>query len=196
MAGKRIIASVVRAVTRDPSKDKTKKLKEQGVDVVAADLNNKASLVKAFTGATAALGEYAVSHFIWSSLLNVKELTHGKLTHVYQFDSKAEIEKYVKQVGIPATFFLPVEGFKQAAPEAGKAASFFSLPHNMFLQGVKDSTGVPDWATEGISEIMRLVNKGGYFGVKPLEESLAVLEDKPTVWVDFLKKNEAFKDLE
>jgi hypothetical protein len=28
-----------------------------------------------------------------------------------------------------------------------------------------------------------------------LEESLAVLEDKPTAWVDFLKKNEAFKDL-
>jgi hypothetical protein len=28
-----------------------------------------------------------------------------------------------------------------------------------------------------------------------LEESLAVLEDKPTACVDFLKKNEAFKDL-
>ncbi|KXG48288.1 uncharacterized protein PGRI_021580 [Penicillium griseofulvum] len=281
----------VRAVTRDPSKDKAKKLKEQGVDVVAADLNDKASLVKAFTGATAAFGvtnywetlsieaeiqqgrnlvdaakESAISHFIWSSLLNVKELTRGKLTHVYQFDGKAEIEEYAKQVGIPATFFLPgmymqsvtggfrqnppenawvfalpmpetapiplfdvhntgiwvkaivrkrdqllgkhvlgatqyttpkevVDGFKQAFPEAGKAACFFSLPHEMFLQGVKDSMGVPDWAAEGILEMMRLVNEGGYFGFEPLEESLAVLEDKPTAWVDFLKKNEAFKDL-
>lgn len=281
----------VRAVTRDPSKDKAKKLKEQGADVVAADLNDEASLVKAFTGATAAFGvtnywetlsidaeiqqgknlvdaakESAVSHFIWSSLLNVKKLTQGKLAHVYQFDGKAEIEEYAKQVGIPATFFLPgiymdsltgafrqnplenawvfalpmpetapiplfdvhntgiwvkaivrkrdqllgkrilgatkyttpkevVDGFKQAFPEAGKAASFFSMPHEMFLQVAQDSMGVPDWAAEGILEMMRLVNEGGYFGFEPLEESLAVLEDKPTAWVDFLKKNGAFKDL-
>ncbi|KUM66029.1 hypothetical protein ACN42_g1014 [Penicillium freii] len=281
----------VRAVTRDPSKDKAKKLKEQGADVVAADLNDKASLVKAFTGAAAAFGvtnywetmsmeveiqqgrnlvdaakESAVSHFIWSSLLNVKELTHGKFTHAYQFDGKAEVEKYARQVGIPATFFLAgmymqslsasfrqnppenawvfalpmpetapiplfdvhntgiwvkaivrkrdqllgkrilgatkyttprevVDGFKQAFPEAGKTASFFNLPHEMFLQGVKDSMGVPDWAAEGILELMRLVSEDGYFGFEPLEESLAVLEDKPTVLVDFLKKNEPFKDL-
>lgn len=43
--------------------------------------------------------------------------------------------------------------------------------------------------------MMRLVHEDGYFGSEPLEESLAVLEDKPTVWVDFLKKNETFKDL-
>ncbi|GAQ05022.1 nmrA-like family domain-containing protein 1 [Aspergillus lentulus] len=282
----------VRAVTRDPSKDKAKKLKERGVDVVAADLNDKASVVKAFTGATAAFAvtnyweimsidteiqqgrnlvdaakESAVSHFVWSSLPNVKKLTHGKLAHVYQFDGKAEIEEYARQVGIPATFFLPgmymqsvvsggfrqtppanawvfalpmpetapiplfdvqntgiwvkaivrkrdqllgkrilgatkyttpkevVDGFKQAFPEAGKTASFFSLPHEMFLQGVKDSMGLPDWAAEAILEMMRLVSEGGYFGFEPLDESLAVLEDKPTAWVDFLKKNEAFKDL-
>jgi hypothetical protein len=55
--------------------------------------------------------------------------------------------------------------------------------------------GLPDWAAEGILEMMRLVSEGGYFGFEPLEESLAVLEDKPTAWVEFLKKNEAFKDL-
>lgn len=193
-------------------------------------------------------------------------VTHGKLAHVYQFDGKAEVEEYAKQVGIPATFFLPgmymqsvsggfrqnppenawvfalpmpetapiplfdvrntgiwvkaivrkrdqllgkrilgatkyttpkevVDGFKQAFPEAGAAASFFSLPHEMFLQGVQGSMGVPDWAAEGILEMMRLVSEDGYFGFEPLEESLAVLEDKPTAWVDFLKKSEAFKDL-
>jgi uncharacterized protein YbjT (DUF2867 family) len=42
-----------------------------------------------------------------------------------------------------------VDGFKQAFPEAGKAASFFSLPDEMFLQGVKDSMGLPEWAAEG-----------------------------------------------
>jgi hypothetical protein len=88
-----------------------------------------------------------------------------------------------------------VDGFKQAFLEAGKAASFFSLLHEMFLQGVKDSIGLPDWAAEGILEMMHLVSEGRYFGFEPLEESLVVLEDKLTAWVDFLKKNKAFKDL-
>ncbi|PKX88867.1 NMRAL1 protein [Aspergillus novofumigatus IBT 16806] len=60
-----------------------------------------------------------------------------------------------------------VKGFKQAFPEA-------------------DSIGLPDWAAESILEIMRLINKGRYFGFKLLEESLAV---------DFLKKHKGFKDL-
>ncbi|EGY20022.1 hypothetical protein VD0002_g8971 [Verticillium dahliae] len=281
----------VRAVTRDPAKDRAQKLKQQGADVVAADLNDKASLVRAFAGATAAFGvtnywetlsidteiqqgknlvdaakESAVSHFIWSSLRNVKKLTQGKLAHVHQFDGKAEVEEYARQVGIPATFFLPgiymdslaqsfrqnapgspwvfslpmpetaplplfdvrntglwvkaivrkrdqllgkrvlgatkyttpaelVSEFTQAFPEAGKAASFFSMPHEMFLQVVQDVMGLPDWAAESILEMMRLVNEGGYFGFESLSESLAVLEDEPTAWVDFLKRNEAFKDL-
>jgi hypothetical protein len=42
---------------------------------------------------------------------------------------------------------------------------------------------------------MHLVNDGGYFGFEPLDESLALLEDQPTSWVDSLKNNEAFKDL-
>ncbi|KAG7118204.1 NmrA-like family domain-containing protein 1 like [Verticillium longisporum] len=281
----------VRAVTRDPSKDRAQKLKQQGADVVAADLNDKASLVRAFAGATAAFGvtdywetlsmdteiqqgknlvdaakESAVSHFIWSSLRNVNKLTQGKLAHVHQFDGKAEVEEYARQVGVPATFFLPgiymdsltksfrqnppgspwvfalpmpetaplplfdvrntgiwvkaivrkrdqllgkrilgatkyttpaelVDGFTQAFPEAGRAASFFSMPHEMFLQVVQDAMGLPDWAAESILEMMRLVNEGGYFGFESLGESLAVLEDEPTAWVDFLKRNEAFKDL-
>ncbi|CRK37449.1 hypothetical protein BN1708_001471 [Verticillium longisporum] len=303
----------VRAVTRDPSKDRAQKLKQQGADVVAADLNDKASLVRAFAGATAAFGvtdywetlsmdteiqqgknlvdaakvESAVSHFIWSSLRNVNKrkdapaitrltekfantrgplVTQGKLAHVHQFDGKAEVEEYARQVGVPATFFLPgiymdsltksfrqnppgspwvfalpmpetaplplfdvrntgiwvkaivrkrdqllgkrilgatkyttpaelVDGFTQAFPEAGRAASFFSMPHEMFLQVVQDAMGLPDWAAESILEMMRLVNEGGYFGFESLGESLAVLEDEPTAWVDFLKRNEAFKDL-
>ncbi|RBQ68021.1 hypothetical protein VDGD_21619 [Verticillium dahliae] len=88
-----------------------------------------------------------------------------------------------------------VSEFTQAFPEAGKAASFFSMPHEMFLQVVQDVMGLPDWAAESILEMMRLVNEGGYFGFESLEDSLAVLEDEPTAWVDFLKRNEAFKDL-
>jgi uncharacterized protein YbjT (DUF2867 family) len=33
-------------------------------------------------------------------------LLPGQLTHVPHFDSKADIEEYIRQSGVPATFFL------------------------------------------------------------------------------------------
>lgn len=38
----------VRAVTRNPQSDAAKKLTDQGIEVVQADFNDEASLVKAF----------------------------------------------------------------------------------------------------------------------------------------------------
>ncbi len=40
----------VRAITRDVTKDKAVALRERGVEVVSANLDDKASLVQAFTG--------------------------------------------------------------------------------------------------------------------------------------------------
>lgn len=34
-------------------------------------------------------------------------MTNGKLPHVYHFDSKAIVEDYVRELDIPATFFMP-----------------------------------------------------------------------------------------
>lgn len=34
-------------------------------------------------------------------------MTNGKLPHVYHFDSKAMVEDYVREIGLPATFFMP-----------------------------------------------------------------------------------------
>ncbi|KAK0216645.1 putative hscarg dehydrogenase [Armillaria nabsnona] len=47
---------IVRAVTRNPDSDKAKALSARGAQVVAADLNDYPSLVKAFQGASAAFG--------------------------------------------------------------------------------------------------------------------------------------------
>ncbi|KAK0497604.1 putative hscarg dehydrogenase [Armillaria luteobubalina] len=47
---------IVRAVTRNPEGDKAKALSANGAQVVAADLNDYPSLVKAFQGASAAFG--------------------------------------------------------------------------------------------------------------------------------------------
>jgi uncharacterized protein YbjT (DUF2867 family) len=40
----------VRGLTRHPDSEKASALRSKGVEVVAADLDNKASLVSAFTG--------------------------------------------------------------------------------------------------------------------------------------------------
>lgn len=51
--------------------------------------------------------EVGVEHIIFSSLLNVTEISNGRLPHVLHFDGKAEIEQHIRATGIPATFVLP-----------------------------------------------------------------------------------------
>ena len=49
-----------------------------------------------------------MSHLIFSSLLNVTEVTGGRLSHVPHFDGKADVEKYIRGLGLPfTTFVLP-----------------------------------------------------------------------------------------
>ncbi|RDW73224.1 hypothetical protein BP6252_07131 [Coleophoma cylindrospora] len=122
----------IRGITRDPSKPSAKALEAQGVETVAADLNDKASLKKALHGAYAvfavtnywekmsveievgqgkaiadAAKEEGIQHLVWSSLMNVTKLSKGVLPNVYHFDSKAQVEEYIRSIGIPATFFMP-----------------------------------------------------------------------------------------
>ncbi|KAF3764519.1 hypothetical protein M406DRAFT_42669 [Cryphonectria parasitica EP155] len=122
----------VRGVSRNAESDSAKKLTALGVEMVSADLNDKASLVRAMKGAYAifavtnywekmdmqldidqgknladAAKENGVQHYVWSSLLNINKLTNGKLPHVYHFDSKAMVEDYVREIGLPATFVMP-----------------------------------------------------------------------------------------
>uniref|UniRef100_A0A0D2YJQ8 NmrA-like domain-containing protein n=1 Tax=Fusarium oxysporum (strain Fo5176) TaxID=660025 RepID=A0A0D2YJQ8_FUSOF len=222
------------------------------------DLNNKLSLVKAFTGATAVFG---VTNY-WESMSTDTEIQQGK--NIVDA-AKARIEEYAREGGVPSSFFLPgmylqsvvdffrqnegawvfavpmpesapipifdvrdtgiwvkaivlkkdqllgkrvlgstryttplevVDAFKTAFPEAGEKAGFYSLPHDAFLQGVKESMGAPDWVAEEVLENMRLVAEGGYFAFEPLDDSHAALVgDKPTSLIDFLRGHKSFKDL-
>jgi uncharacterized protein YbjT (DUF2867 family) len=63
-----------RALTRDVNSDKAKALAKQGVEVVAADLDDPASIARAFTGA---YGVYGVT-FFWNHFSPEKEQTHAK----------------------------------------------------------------------------------------------------------------------
>lgn len=51
--------------------------------------------------------ELGVQHLIFSSLLHVGRLTNGRLSHVPHFEAKADIEEYIRESGIPASFYLP-----------------------------------------------------------------------------------------
>lgn len=48
-----------------------------------------------------------VQHLIFSSLLNVTETTGGRLKDVPHFDHKAQVEQYIRALGLPASFVLP-----------------------------------------------------------------------------------------
>ncbi len=63
-----------RAITRDPNKDKAKALAAQGAEVVQADIDDVASLTKAFAGAH---GVFGVTNF-WEHFSGEKEIQQAK----------------------------------------------------------------------------------------------------------------------
>ncbi|OBT70310.1 hypothetical protein VE03_00286 [Pseudogymnoascus sp. 23342-1-I1] len=122
----------IRAVTRDPSKPSAKALADQGCELVSADLNNEKDVARVLKGAYGAFvvtnfwetGDPGVEiaqgknvadaakatglqHLVWSSLIDVTELTKGTLSKVSHFDSKAAVEKYIRSLDINASFFRP-----------------------------------------------------------------------------------------
>jgi uncharacterized protein YbjT (DUF2867 family) len=126
----------IRGVTRDPSKPNAQKLSAQGVEMVAADMNDSTSVHSAVSGSHAvfAVTNYweqqsraievqqgktiadaskavGVKHLIWASLPNVTNLTGGKLRHVAHFDGKADVEEYVESIkgttGMIASYWMP-----------------------------------------------------------------------------------------
>jgi hypothetical protein len=112
----------VRGLTRDPTSPKSKKLAEQGVELVQADLDDAESLQRAFEGAhiiyamtdfwqsmsatieieqgkrivdiAAALPQ--LEHFVWASLPDGKELSKGQFVNIFHWQSKADVAKYIK----------------------------------------------------------------------------------------------------
>ncbi|KID64665.1 NAD(P)-binding domain protein, partial [Metarhizium hybridum] len=123
----------LRAVTRDTSKPSSEALKKKGVEVVQANLDDPSTLDAAVKGAYAIFavtdfwatgsaeaeivqgkavadaGLAAGTHlYIWSSLPHVTKMTAGEVTNVHHFDSKAEVELYVRDLSFPScVFFTP-----------------------------------------------------------------------------------------
>lgn len=46
------------------------------------------------------------SLLIWSSLPHISKISNGKFTRVYHFDSKAEVEIYIRRLPIKSVFYM------------------------------------------------------------------------------------------
>ncbi|QKD61011.2 NmrA-like family-domain-containing protein [Fusarium oxysporum Fo47] len=122
----------IRGICRDIEKPSAKRLKASGVEVVSADLSSESDVRRVLTRASvvflvtayssnscnkkieidqgknvARVSKVARSVNIFSSLLSVTESTNGQLKHAQEFDSKAEVERFIRQLEKPATFVLP-----------------------------------------------------------------------------------------
>ena len=124
----------VRGVTRDPSKPAAQALQQKGVEVMAGDLADAASVKQALEGAHTvfavtftiyapggkeeeirqgkAVADAAVAAgakaFIWSSQKDTGAIIgQGKGNPVSNFDSKAAVEAYVRTLPIQGVFFAP-----------------------------------------------------------------------------------------
>ena len=118
----------VRALTRKTSGEAVDALRDRGAEIVNGDLEDRASLDKALEGvygvflvttfresgitgevrmgktAADAAKSAGVGHFIFSSVGAA-----DKNTLIPHFESKREIELYIRSIGLPATIYRPVQ---------------------------------------------------------------------------------------
>jgi uncharacterized protein YbjT (DUF2867 family) len=122
----------VRAITRDPSKDKAKALAAAGAEVVSADLDNVESLKKAFAGAH---GVFGITNF-WEHFSAEKEKAQAK-----------NIAEAAKAAGVKHVIWSTLEDTRQFMSPDDKRMPFlqekYRVPHfdakaeaNAFFSGL------------------------------------------------------------
>ncbi|MEG4409094.1 NmrA/HSCARG family protein [Microcoleus sp. MON2_D5] len=116
----------VRALVRDPNKPAALALKQAGAELVVGDLNDRASLDRALQGAYGvfslqifqdgldteirqgkavadAASSAGIQHFVYSSVGSAE-----RNTGVPHFDSKFQVEEYIRASELPYTILRPV----------------------------------------------------------------------------------------
>jgi uncharacterized protein YbjT (DUF2867 family) len=133
----------VRAMVRDENKPAAQALKQAGAELVKGDFNDRASLDRAVEGAYGvfsiqdfregaeveisqgkAIADAAkasgIEHFVYSSVGSAE-----RSTGIPHFDSKFQVEEYIRSIGLPHTILRPV---------------FFFYNYNGMLPMVKNGT--------------------------------------------------------
>jgi uncharacterized protein YbjT (DUF2867 family) len=116
----------VRALVRDPNKPTAQALKQAGAELVQGDFSDRASLDRALQGADGifsvqnfqdgseteirqgkAVADAAkaagIQHFVYSSVGSAE-----RNTGIPHFDSKFQVEEYIRAIGLPYTILRPV----------------------------------------------------------------------------------------
>jgi uncharacterized protein YbjT (DUF2867 family) len=108
----------VRAITRDPNKDKARALAAAGAEVVQADIDDVASLTKAFQGAH---GVYGVTNF-WEHFSAEKEKSQAR-----------NIAEAAKAAGVKHVIWSTLEDTRQYMPADDKRMPIlqekYRVPH-------------------------------------------------------------------
>ncbi len=123
----------VRAMTRRPESHESLRLRSLGADIVQADLSSRTDIERAMQGVNGvfcvtdfwehgyqgeldqgkrlidAAAQASVQHFIFNSVGGTDRTEGLGIRH---FDSKREIEKYLKESKLPHTIFRPVTFFE------------------------------------------------------------------------------------
>ncbi|KAJ5622912.1 hypothetical protein N7490_011517 [Penicillium lividum] len=122
----------IRGVTRDVNKESSKALAAQGVEIVQGNMSSPEDMKRALQGSDTvflvtnfwehmssapeiaqgktvvdACKSEGIKHLIFSSLIDANKESNGRLVHITHFDGKAEIERYIRQTGLPASFVMP-----------------------------------------------------------------------------------------
>jgi uncharacterized protein YbjT (DUF2867 family) len=123
----------VRGITRNASHSATEALKKKGAEIVEADMDTLSTLKPALDGAhtvflttntqysgntreiesrqAKATADAAVAagakYIIWSSMVNVSKMSHGKLKNAAHFDVKEEVEEYIRSLPVKSAFYVP-----------------------------------------------------------------------------------------
>ena len=123
----------IRGVTRDMASPSARRWTENGIEMVAADLDDALSLKTALDSAHTVFGmtnspfdnakkhievkqgqrltEAAVAagvkHLIWSTTPSANAISGGSLMQVGHFDAKAEVDDYIRKTSIAYTLFSP-----------------------------------------------------------------------------------------
>src|SRR5712671_6843418 len=147
----------VRAVTRDPSSSQAKSLAKAGATLVAALLEETATITKALEGATslfamttpfgggtdaetrqgvsaANAAKAAGVHLVFTSVNSA-----NRQTGVPHFDSKYEVEKHIAKIGVRATILAPaffMENLYYGKEQLAKGIYAVALPPTRALAQV------------------------------------------------------------
>lgn len=166
----------ISAFSRNPDSEQAKALKEKGVTIKKADLEDRKSLIEAFKDADFVFGvtqpwspdyrkcypereveqgeniveacmENGVKHLVMSSAAHMEEGRTG-IPHV---DSKLDVEDYTQDSGISYTFLRPAQFMDNVG------ASFFPVKKGSIRGFVNGDVRVPYVATNDIGAFAALV---------------------------------------